>query len=93
MLWREYLVRDWKTEKWKFWLHLKEGVPMALTFRLKLWFDLYLYFWPLSILNEWFIVRSWGKELDPCNQEDGILMFKCHYHNRLWVNMYYVYTT
>lgn len=31
---------------------------MALTFRLKLWFDLFLYFWPLSILNEWFIVHE-----------------------------------
>lgn len=70
MLWREYLVSDWKTEKWEFWLHLKEGVPMALTFRLKLWLDLYLYFWPLSII-EWMVYISREKELDPCNQEDN----------------------
>lgn len=84
MLWREYLVSDWKTEKWEFWLHLKEGVPMALTFRLKLWLDLYLYFWPLSILNEWFIFHE-KKNWIHATRKMIILMFRCHSHDRFWV--------
>lgn len=84
MLWREYLVSDWKTEKWEFWLHLKEGVPMALTFRLKLWLDLYLYFWPLSILNEWFIFHE-KKNWINATRKIIILMFRCHSHHRFWV--------
>lgn len=84
MLWREYLVSDWKTEKWEFWLHLKEGVPMALTFRLKLWLDLYLYFWPLSILNEWFIFHE-KKNWIHATRKIIIPMFRCHSHDRFWV--------
>lgn len=61
---------------------LKKG-PMALTFRLKLWLDLYLYFWPLSIWNEWFIFHE-EKNWIHATRKMIFLMFKCHNHNRLY---------
>lgn len=89
MLWREYFVSDWKIEKWEFWLYFKEGVFMVLIFRLKLWFDLYLYFWLLSILNEWFIFygkKNWIYVI----RKMIIFMFRCYFYDRFWVCIMFI---
>lgn len=54
---------------------------MVLIFRLKLWFDLYLYFWLLSILNEWFIFyekKNWIYVI----RKIIIFMFRCYFYDR-----------